>query len=236
MPLMPLDVQFRVLINDFLPRLHGHEIYDDTNGFINYVQNGTPKMPHRGYLLHYYILGSVKLLQSWLTSYKEGLGLGRNIYQNMWRCPNCIEKQDKKLLRVTQNRKGSSVVGSKLQCSDVITSHLSLAMCHVWGPGVSWQGDVMSCCTPLAANPGSTLRMPHLRYIYPSFWFVYVWYHTCSFMRLYNLLKLISAYPLHCRLPHWRRAGHILVLIQQLANHPITQSQCLSASSTMPRH
>ena len=131
MPLMPLDVQFRVLINDFLPRLHGHEIYDDTNGFINYVQNGTPKMPHRGYLLHYYILGSVKLLQSWLTSYKEGLGSGRNIYQNMWRCPNCIEKQDKKLLRVTQNRKGSSVVGSKLQCSDVtITSHLSLAI-HV---------------------------------------------------------------------------------------------------------
>ena len=158
MPLMPLDVQFRVLINDFLPRLHGHEIYDDTNGFINYVQNGTPKMPHRGYLLHYYIIGSVKLLQSWLTSYKEGLGLGRNIYQNMWRCPNCIEKQDKKLLRVTQNRKGSSVVGSKMQCSDVtITSHLSLAMyvCAMCGVRVSPdRGTSWAAALPLLPTRG----------------------------------------------------------------------------------
>ena len=145
MPLMPLDVQFRVLINDFLPRLHGHEIYDDTNGFINYVQNGTPKMPHRGYLLHYYILGSVKLF--WLTSYKGG-GFRWDINTYVLFVFN---KQDKKLLRVAENLKGSSV-GSRLQCSDVtITSHLSLAMCHVWGPGVSW---LLHSYTPLLPTQG----------------------------------------------------------------------------------
>ena len=147
MPLMPLDVQFRVLINDFLPRLHGHEIYDDTNGFINYVQNGTPKMPHRGYLLHYYILGSVK--QFWLTSYKGGVGFRWDINTYVLYVFN---KQDKNFLRVAENLKGSSV-GSKLQCSDVtiIISHLSLAMCHVWGPGVSW---LLHSCTPLLPTRG----------------------------------------------------------------------------------
>ena len=148
MPLMPLDVQFRVLINDFLPRLHGHEIYDDTNGFINYVQNGTPKMPHRGYLLHYYILGSVKLF--WLTSYKGG-DSGEILTHMSEGVLFVFNKQDKKLLRVAENLKGSSV-GSRLQCSDVtITSHLSLAMCHVWGPGVSW---LLHSCTPLLPTRG----------------------------------------------------------------------------------
>ena len=106
MLLMPLDVQFRVLINDFLPRLHGHEIYDDTNGFINYVQNGTPKMPHRGYLLHYYILGSVKLFQSWLTSYK-GIGISKGVLI-------ILNKQDKRLHRMAEKQKGASV-GSKMR-------------------------------------------------------------------------------------------------------------------------
>ena len=160
MPLMPLDVQLRVLINDFLPRLHGHEIYDDTNGFINYVQNGTPKMPHRGYLLHYYILGSVKLF--WLTSYKGGVGFRWDINTYVLFVFN---KQDKKLLRVAENLKGSSVVGSRFQCSNVtITSHLSLAM-HVPCVGSGCLLTAALLHSP-AANPGSILRMPHLGYIY----------------------------------------------------------------------
>ena len=111
MLLMPLDVQFRVLINDFLPRLHGHEIYDDTNGFINYVQNGTPKMPHRGYLLHYYILGSVKLLQSWLTSYK-GIGISKEVLI-------ILNKQDKKTPQNGREAERSLSREQDAQCSDV---------------------------------------------------------------------------------------------------------------------
>ena len=111
MLLMPLDVQFRVLINDFLPRLHGHEIYDDTNGFINYVQNGTPKMPHRGYLLHYYILGSVKLLQSWLTSYK-GIGISKGVLI-------ILNKQDKKTPQNGREAESSLSREQDAQCSDV---------------------------------------------------------------------------------------------------------------------
>ena len=76
-----------------------------------YVQNGTPKMPHRGYLLHYYILGSVKLLQSWLTSYK-GIGISKGVLI-------ILNKQDKKTRQNGREAERSLSREQDAQCSDV---------------------------------------------------------------------------------------------------------------------